>query len=69
MILNDMRDLSSSFFSISYSYCFRDSNWLANHLARLASSSSAFCVWMEKVPIIIAPFVEADVPNYVPVSS
>lgn len=63
MLIEGILALRRSFLSISFCDCNREANVPAHYLARIASSSSPFIIWMEEVPLFVSPFMELDVQN------
>ncbi|XP_050241180.1 uncharacterized protein LOC126690092 [Quercus robur] len=59
-LINDVSLFLGLFSELSYSHIKRDGNKVAHSLARLALTTPGCTVWMEDVPSLTLPFVQAD---------
>lgn len=60
-LINNIKSMLSFFTSISFSFCYRECNEVANRLARWATSNKCNLVWPRSGPLWIEDLVLADI--------
>lgn len=60
VLVNNIRELASSCFGISFRFCFREANGVAQRLARRDLSGFSANVWFDGGPIWISDLVLSD---------